>query len=416
MFHYNKNVGVPWNAHNNKNIAPLVGAAMISGASSLLGGGLSAIFGSSQASKSLQAQREANATNLQIARETNEANANLWREQSEYNTPVNQMARFRAAGINPYMAMSQISSGNAETAPQMQGSSIAPEYSSQTAAIAQQGLTGLADSISSLGSLYDQYLQRQNMQAQNRIVEANAKYSEQMAFQRLMETMQRNNLLSKENQHKLMENYYLPKLNDMTLQQGEQAITESRQRVALMQFQKGLISSQTSLNKVMQSYHVKLKELTVKQINSYDARFRAELKEIFSRIGVNKASIKTLKEQADVYHQTAAKILKETQGMNPRAAWKAAYWMSQKAMWEAISSEDTSFLNSWNAHSAWSRDSDGSSDTSLRDWMPFIGSAAGAVVGSSGGPAGMSAGAATGAALGELGYTSVQDYLDNVYK
>lgn len=92
-------------------------------------GGLGILNGLSSANtakKNLQAQREANATNLQMTRETNEANLNLareqnrwnleqWNRQNQYNSPVAQMGRYSSAGINPYMAIGQVNSGNAES-------------------------------------------------------------------------------------------------------------------------------------------------------------------------------------------------------------------------------------------------------------------------------------------------------------
>lgn len=65
-----------------------------------------------------------NTTNAEIARMNNEFNAeqntlafqrNLmaWNLQNAYNTPANQVARLKAAGLSPYLAYSQMSSGNA---------------------------------------------------------------------------------------------------------------------------------------------------------------------------------------------------------------------------------------------------------------------------------------------------------------
>lgn len=65
--------------------------------------------------------RSTNKTNLQIARETNEANYNLWKENNAYNTPEAQMARYRAAGLNPNMIYGQISSGNSSSPASAQG-------------------------------------------------------------------------------------------------------------------------------------------------------------------------------------------------------------------------------------------------------------------------------------------------------
>lgn len=44
-------------------------------------------------------------------------NVNLWQMQQDYNLPENQVARLKAAGINPNLALSNISTGSASSAP-----------------------------------------------------------------------------------------------------------------------------------------------------------------------------------------------------------------------------------------------------------------------------------------------------------
>lgn len=75
---------------NRKNIAPVVGAALISGASSILGSALNA--------------KSTNANNQLQQQLINDANV--------YNTPVMQMQRFQNAGLNPYMMLGQVNAGN----------------------------------------------------------------------------------------------------------------------------------------------------------------------------------------------------------------------------------------------------------------------------------------------------------------
>ena len=61
---------------------------------------------------------------------TNAQNYQIWQEQKdyqtaerlatqEYNDPKNQMARFKAAGLNPYLMLNQVDAGNttAQTSP-----------------------------------------------------------------------------------------------------------------------------------------------------------------------------------------------------------------------------------------------------------------------------------------------------------
>ena len=75
---------------NRKNIAPIVGGAIIAGASSILGSMLNAK--STSDNNKLQQQL------------VNDANA--------YNTPGMQMQRFQNAGLNPYMMLGQVNAGN----------------------------------------------------------------------------------------------------------------------------------------------------------------------------------------------------------------------------------------------------------------------------------------------------------------
>lgn len=97
-----------------------VGAGILAaGAAGALAKGVGSIFGSTASKKAnstnLQIARETNETNLRLAREQNDWNLAQWNRENNYNLPVNQMTRFRQAGINPYMAMNQLTNGNAET-------------------------------------------------------------------------------------------------------------------------------------------------------------------------------------------------------------------------------------------------------------------------------------------------------------
>lgn len=100
--------------HHKKGIDPAVGAAAISAGAHLIGG----LFGSSSskyaAKAQLQAVRETNKANLDLAKYQNEWNVAQWNRQNAYNTPAMQRQRYEDAGINPYFALGNIQSGNAE--------------------------------------------------------------------------------------------------------------------------------------------------------------------------------------------------------------------------------------------------------------------------------------------------------------
>lgn len=122
-------------------IAPLAGAAIAYGGSALLGGLFNMFSNNStnkQNSRIAQAQMQfqknmadhwypqqqrwlqqnmylSQALNNQSQDRTNRFNVDFWKMQNEYNTPSAQMQRYLDAGINPYNALGNISSGQAES-------------------------------------------------------------------------------------------------------------------------------------------------------------------------------------------------------------------------------------------------------------------------------------------------------------
>lgn len=111
-----------------------------------------------QTSASIVNTNNTNKTNLDIAQQTNQANKDIaqmanehneamlnkqiqqewdmWDAENEYNSPAAQMQRYADAGVNPYMSVGNVSSGNASSmsspsaqpaaVPQMQGATIMP--------------------------------------------------------------------------------------------------------------------------------------------------------------------------------------------------------------------------------------------------------------------------------------------------
>lgn len=75
---------------NRKNIAPVVGGALIAGASSILGSML----------------------NAKSTNDNNKLQQQLVYDANAYNTPGMQMQRFQDAGLNPYMMLGQVNAGN----------------------------------------------------------------------------------------------------------------------------------------------------------------------------------------------------------------------------------------------------------------------------------------------------------------
>lgn len=142
-----------------------LGAGIISGVGSLIGG-LWSSHGSRDAARyQLQAQRETNRNNLQIARENNQFNERMWNLQNEYNTPQMQRARLEAAGLNPYLMMDGGSAGIAESAPtaDTSGTQVAPDVGSTIAG----GYQAMGNSISAAASQIAQMSFQNDLQSAN---------------------------------------------------------------------------------------------------------------------------------------------------------------------------------------------------------------------------------------------------------
>lgn len=142
-----------------------LGAGLIAGAGSLIGG-LFSSSGSNKAAKyQLQAVRETNQANRDIAEQNNKFNERMWNLQNEYNTPQMQRARLEAAGLNPYLMMNGGSAGIAENAPtaDTSGTQVAPDIGSTIAG----GYQALGSSISSAASQIAQMSYQNDLQQAN---------------------------------------------------------------------------------------------------------------------------------------------------------------------------------------------------------------------------------------------------------
>ena len=129
-------------------------AALIAGGAGLIGSALGFAGAKKQsdaarqgAAAQLEATKYAADTNLQSTRETNSANKwmveqnnalqlQLQREQNEYNSAASQFARFKEAGLNPYLSMQGQSAGIQSSipstqAPQFQAPLLPSDYGSQ---------------------------------------------------------------------------------------------------------------------------------------------------------------------------------------------------------------------------------------------------------------------------------------------
>lgn len=141
--------------------------AIIAGGASLLGSALG--FGS---------QKKTNKANMELAKYQNEwqaqenekayqRNLQMWNLQNEYNSPTQQMARLRSAGLNPNLVYGSGVTGNsAGSTPQYQPADIKRAELSPYRGWNQ----GLSDAVSNFLAFRSNRAQVENMEAQNSLI------------------------------------------------------------------------------------------------------------------------------------------------------------------------------------------------------------------------------------------------------
>lgn len=100
---------------------------------------------SSDAVKAVEKQNEGN---LLLAQYAYDADLDMWNRQNDYNTPLNQMARLKDAGLNPNLMYGQGNTGNASSSPSFHAPQLAAYTSFQDYGATQAGLAlqkGISD-------------------------------------------------------------------------------------------------------------------------------------------------------------------------------------------------------------------------------------------------------------------------------
>lgn len=141
--------------------------AVIAGGASLLGSALG-----------FRSQKKTNKANMELAKYQNEwqtqenekayqRSLHMWNLQNEYNSPTQQMARLRSAGLNPNLVYGSGVTGNsAGSAPQYQPADIKRAELSPYRGWNQ----GLTDAVSNFLAFRSNRAQVENMEAQNSLI------------------------------------------------------------------------------------------------------------------------------------------------------------------------------------------------------------------------------------------------------
>ena len=122
-----------------------IGQAITTGVD-FLGGLISNNASKKNAERAIRAQQEENQKNrdynLMLAQQQNAWNVEQWERENEYNTPANQMARMKEAGINPDLAVGGGAQSLSAASPQMTAG--APSTPADMSALGQVPTLGQA--------------------------------------------------------------------------------------------------------------------------------------------------------------------------------------------------------------------------------------------------------------------------------
>lgn len=123
------------------------GFSFVSGLANSIGGAHQAVKNRRHQNAMLEKQQT---WSEQMAEKQNQWNIDQWNRENEYNSPVNQMSRMAAAGINPYNAASsgQIGSGTASSLRSATPNTVtAPAYSEAYSNPVGNFISGLSSSL-----------------------------------------------------------------------------------------------------------------------------------------------------------------------------------------------------------------------------------------------------------------------------
>ena len=267
--------------HQKRIIPPEVAAAGVGALGNIVGG----LFGSSSskaaAKAQLQAVRETNEANARLAQKQNEWNLEQWNRENAYNTPEAQRARYEAAGINPYFALGNIQSGNAD-------SLMSADLANQQPVVSDlQGQSGqiLGSSIANAAQTgVNSYFNAQIQQEQAKQLQIQNTFDLQSLKDRV-------NSLHYDSEAKRMANYVYN-----GSMQSLMNITKNQERMSYTQ------EAMMRLQEVGTEYDVVAKIFTNKNILPAQASLaKMSLNQMVAQIALTKQQEKLTKKQVDYY-------------------------------------------------------------------------------------------------------------------
>lgn len=268
--------------HHQKFYLPKeVAAAGVSALGNVIGG----LFGSSSskaaAKAQLQAVRETNEANARLAQKQNEWNLEQWNRENAYNTPEAQRARYEAAGINPYFALGNIQSGNADSlmsADLANQQPVTSDLQGQSGQIMGNAISRAADTGVSA------YFNSQIQQEQAKALQIENTFN-------LKSLRDRVNSLHYDSEAKRMANYVYN-----GSMQSLMNITKNQERMSYTQ------EAMMRLQEVGTSYDLAAKKFTNEHILPAQADMaRMSIAQMSAQIALTKQQEKLTKKQVDYY-------------------------------------------------------------------------------------------------------------------
>ncbi len=256
---------------------------------------LAGLFGGlTGATQSAAAKHEANQMNYAIARQTNaqnyalfqqqlKYNTDMWERNNEYNSPSAQAQRLRAAGLNPYLMMSG-QGGIGQSASPAQGVNPPAMQSAHMEAYDYGPSFSAAGNL--IGTAFLRHAQERNLKASSDKLESETRAQN-------IDNMTKNaqNLALIEEAKSRVRSNSAKSFLDEVEGQVKQATTGDS--ILNARLQNESLEAQTAisdLTRLSMSLDTQLKEMHLK---NYDARFAAELSQMWSIVRLNNASTAT---------------------------------------------------------------------------------------------------------------------------
>lgn len=305
--------------HSQKSILPAVAGGLIAAGGSILGGLFGSAGSNAAAKKQLQAVRETNAANAQLAAQQNQWNIDQWNRQNEYNKPLAQRQRYEEAGINPYFALGNIQSGQAD-------SLSSADLANQTPVVSDlqgQGSQIMGNSIANAAQSYYN----------------GAMAQEQVKSVQLQNTLDAQQLVDKvKNLHydtaaKKMANYVYN-----GSMQSLMNITKNQERLSYIDV------GTKSLEQVGTSYDIAMKQFQQKFLQPQSFRLaEMSLNQMIASIAYTKAQERLTNKQVDYYADTIA-----IQWLQANSSWLNA----KSNQLNAFTNEYSAKNQAWNTNQA----------------------------------------------------------------